>query len=218
MRIARWHLVVLCTAAALAAGCAGRTVAGTPVAAGNARVTTTTQRSMPLPPSSSSPSSAGAPAPAGGTAKPGSTFPIGTQAALSYSYAYNTGTLGLAITSIEKGDPADLASLNLGEKAKGLVPYYIRMTATNLSGSDFKNADVNGYVKGLLPDGTEADEVSIFGDFAKCPNDDAPQDFTTKGATFKSCALALAPQTSSVVGAEWWETPYGFGEKAVTWK
>ncbi|MET8294138.1 MULTISPECIES: hypothetical protein [unclassified Streptomyces] len=157
----------------------------------------------------------------GAVAKSGQAFKIGEAATVPFSYGSNKGgQIALAVTGIEQGNPADLAPLNLGDKAKGLVPYYIRYTVKNTGTTDLSFTSV-GHIKGLLADGTEADKVSIIGKFEKCKDDSLPKGFVN-GQSQTNCVLALAPAASKVSGAEYWGDPYNNlaspPQKGLTWK
>ncbi|MFI8084162.1 hypothetical protein ACIF6L_25590 [Kitasatospora sp. NPDC086009] len=160
---------------------------------------------------------AAAPAAGGGTdATPGQTFKIGQPAQVQFSSGSTKGVIALSVTAIETGDPADLAALKLGDKAKGLVPYYVRYSITNTGTTDLAFTSVD-HVKGLLPDGSEAQELMIIGGFAKCANPSLPKGFTN-GQTAQGCAVALAPAATKVSGAEYWGAPYSLGKGAIFWK
>ncbi|MFE2147260.1 hypothetical protein ACFXA3_36965 [Streptomyces sp. NPDC059456] len=157
---------------------------------------------------------------AGAQAKPGQTFKIGETATVPFSYG-NTkgGTLALTVTAVEQGQPADLAPLNLGDKVKGMIPYYVRYSVKNVGTVDLSFTSV-GHVKGLLPDGSEAQGVSVIGKFEKCKDDALPKGFTN-GQTQTGCAIALAPSAQTkVVGAEYWGDPYNnlSNGKGLFWK
>ncbi|MEU8772239.1 hypothetical protein [Streptomyces sp. NPDC048606] len=162
----------------------------------------------------------GAEAGAGGTAKSGQTFKIGEAATVPFSYGNNKGgQIALAVTAIEQGDPADLDVLKLGDKVKGMIPYYIRYSVKNTGTTDLSYSSV-GHIKGLLGDGSEAQGVSIIGKFEKCPNESLPKGFTN-GKTQTSCAVALAPSAQTKVsGAEYWGDPYNSlnKNKGLVWK
>ncbi|MFE6056945.1 hypothetical protein ACFQ6N_39925 [Kitasatospora sp. NPDC056446] len=177
----------------------------------------------PAAPSSSAPAggaasgSAAAPAPAGATAAPGTTVKVGDAVTIPFTSGSTKGTIALAVTSIEKGDPADLASLNLGDKAKGLVPYYIHYSVTNAGSTDLSFTSVT-HMKGLLADGTEAQDLMIIGAFPKCKGESLPKGFTN-GQSATSCAVAMSPEASKVAGAEYWGDPYTLGKgKGINWK
>ncbi|WP_327382952.1 MULTISPECIES: hypothetical protein [unclassified Streptomyces] len=171
---------------------------------------------------SASPSTGGSGAPAGaaGTAKSGQAFKIGEAAEIPYDYGDFKGSrLALTVTAIEQGTPADLEGLNLGDKANGKVPYYIRYTVKNIGATDMSYASV-GHVRGLLGDGTEAQSLAVIGKFEKCKDESMPKGFAN-GQTQTSCAIALAPSAQvKVAGAEYWGNPYNAisNGKGITWK
>ncbi|WP_327416762.1 hypothetical protein [Streptomyces sp. NBC_01233] len=152
-------------------------------------------------PSATAPTTGGSEAPAGanGTAKSGQTFKIGEAAEIPFSYGSNKGgQIALTVTAIEQGNPADLDALKLGDKVKGMIPYYIRYSVKNTGTTDLSHSSVT-QVKGLLGDGTEAQRVSIIGKFEKCPNESLPKGFVN-GQTQTSCAVALAPSAQRLSG------------------
>ncbi|MET3984928.1 hypothetical protein [Streptomyces sp. PvR034] len=165
-------------------------------------------------PSASAPATGGA-APAG-TAKAGQQFKIGEQATFPFASGSTKGTIALAVTAIEKGQPADLAPFKLGDKVKGMVPYYIRYQVKNVGTTDLSFASV-GHIKGHLGDGSEAQDLLVIGKFEKCPNDSLPKGFTN-GQVTAGCAVALAPSADTkVASAEYWGDPFTLG-KGITWK
>ncbi|WP_369394513.1 hypothetical protein AB5J72_48575 [Streptomyces sp. CG1] len=168
----------------------------------------------------SAPSSAGSDAASGASGadtKAGQTLKMGQAAHVPFTYGTSTkGKIALTVTSIEQGNPSDLASLKLGDQAKGKVPYYIRYSVTNEGDSDLAYATV-GHMKGHLGDGTEAQDLMVIGDFDKCKSDALPQGFT-KGKVAQGCGVALAPSASTkVASAEYWGEPFTLGQ-GITWK
>lgn len=176
----------------------------------------------PAPGASASPSSGSSAAPAGapGTAKSGQVFKIGEAAEVPYDYGDFKGSrLALTVTAIEQGTPADLEGMDLGDKANGKVPYYVRYTVKNIGTTDMSYASV-GHVKGLLGDGTGAQSLAVIGTFDKCKTESMPKGFTN-GQTQTSCAIALAPSAQvKVAGAEYSGNPYNAMSKgeAIAWK
>ncbi|WP_033292986.1 hypothetical protein [Amycolatopsis jejuensis] len=174
-------------------------------------------------PSSSAPAEGGSSSP-GEYTKQGSTLKIGEKAVVPFKSKTNTGAIGVTVTGIEKGAEADLASLNLGDRAKGMTPYYVRVKVTNESGTDFSYSSL-GLMNGLLGDGSRAQRVTVIGKFAKCDSDHADKTFTTKGASYDSCVLALAPSGAEVTGANYSASTYrdlapntDYGDDALVWK
>ncbi|MCF3180456.1 hypothetical protein IPZ70_10985 [Streptomyces polychromogenes] len=157
---------------------------------------------------------------AGAVAKSGQAFKIGEAATVPFTSGSKSGQLALTVTSIEPGNPADLASLNVADKVKGQTPFYIHYTAKNTGTTDLSFASV-GHIKGVLDGGAESGVLLIVGKFDKCPNESLPSGFTT-GKTQASCAVALAPTGAKVTGAEYWGDPYNNlnnpPQKGITWK
>ncbi|MFJ9692828.1 hypothetical protein [Kitasatospora sp. NPDC101183] len=197
----------------------GDTAATTaPAAPTTAAVPTAAPTTPAAPATSAAPATGGTTGGAtGGGAAPaaGTTVKIGEPIQFPYKYGKTEGAVSLVVTDITKGEAADLAPLNLGDKAKGQVPYYINFKVTNTGSTDMSFASLT-QMKGLLADGTEANQVSIIGKFAKCPNNSFPSGFTN-GKSVTSCVLALAPEASKVAGAEYWGDPYTLG-KGLNWK
>lgn len=52
----------------------------------------------------------------------GQSFKIGQAATVPFTSGNKSGQLALTVTSIEAGNPADLASLNVADKVKGKTP------------------------------------------------------------------------------------------------
>ncbi|MFF2195043.1 hypothetical protein [Streptomyces sp. NPDC058157] len=163
----------------------------------------------------------GAPAGGGGAvATSGQSFKIGQAATVPFTSGSKSGQLALTVTSIEAGNPADLASLNVGDKVKGQTPFYIHYTAKNTGTTDLSFTSV-GHMKGVLDGGAESGVLLVAGKFDKCPSESLPSGFTN-GKTQASCAIALAPTGAKVTGAEYWGDPYNNlskpAQKGLTWK
>jgi hypothetical protein len=207
---------------ALAACSSSQGGQATPAPTSSAAAPATSSSAAAPPPSSAT-------VPAGGSdvanyTKQGTKLGMGQKAVVPFKSEEVKGAIGLTVTSIEKGSAADLAPLQLGDQAKGFTPYYVRITITDESGSDFADSSVIG-LHGLLPDGSEAQEVSVIGDFAKCDDGDAGEDFTKKGASYQTCVLTMASPGTKVTGAEYEEGDYAdqapntdYSTAAITWQ
>lgn len=181
------------------------------------------------PPASSASPSSSAAAPAGESAaaeytKQGTKLKIGEKATVPIKSQKNTGAIGVTVTGIDKGVEADLAPLKLGDRAKGMTPYYIQVKVTNESGTDLSYSSL-GLMNGLLADGTKGPHVTVIGKFEKCDSENADKTFTTKGASYTSCVLALAPAGAEVKGASYSASTYrdlapntDYGKDALTWQ
>ncbi|WP_326566860.1 hypothetical protein VSH64_34120 [Amycolatopsis rhabdoformis] len=220
--------IVGVSAAVLAlAGC-GSEMTGTPSAASGAPAPSQSSSAPDTSgsaPSSSNDSSGGAAnTAAGGFTQQGTKLKLGEKAIVPFKSEGKTGAIGVTVKSIDKGVEADLAPLDLGDKAKGMTPYYVRVTVSNESGTDFSYTSL-GLMNALLPDGSEAQGVSVIGTFDKCDSGDAGKAFTTKGATYDSCVLAVAQAGTTVTGASYNEGEYtdqapgtDYGSKPITWQ
>ncbi|MFJ8386541.1 hypothetical protein ACIQ9Q_18820 [Streptomyces sp. NPDC094438] len=167
-------------------------------------------------PEQSAQPSASAPTGAGGTAKAGQSFKIGQPAQIPFSSGSTKGTIALTVTSIDQGQASDLAQFKLGDQVKGKVPYYVRYSVKNVGTTDLSFTTVD-HMKGLLGDGSEAQDLMVIGKFDKCPNNSLPKGFTN-GQTQTGCAVALAPSSSTkVASAEYWGDPFTLGQ-GIYWK
>jgi len=214
MKSARLGLLgTVAVATTLLTGCADDGASPT-LASAPASRTATSSTSPSIEPSE--PASSSTTATTIATTVPGSALALGEKAVVNFKTGTNEGILGITVTAIEKGVHEDLAPLQLGEKANGQVPYYIRATVSNEGGDDMSFTPAPG-LSGLLPDGTGAGRVSIIGDFEKCPNTSAPKDFNSKGTSYETCELAVAPEATSVASAAFDEGDQYQGA-ALTWK
>jgi len=150
-------------------------------------------------------------APVGTFTKAGSELKFGEKALVPLKSKGVEGTVGVTATGIKKGDPADLARLNLGDRAAGLTPYYVTFVVSNESGTDFAFAST-GTMGGQLGDGSRAQSVFASTGFPPCPRGTASRDFTTKGTTFTTCALTLAGGSSAVTAATYGGSGAGTGD------
>lgn len=155
----------------------------------------------------------------------GTELDFGEVATVPFQSQDQTGAIGVTVVDIIPGTEAELAQLELGDRAAGLVPYYITFEVTNESGSDFSFSSLSG-VHGLLDDGSPAQSVSVIGEFVPCDNGDGGADFNTEGASYTTCSVELAPPGAMVVGAAY--TSYdstvntaagtNYGEEPIVWK
>lgn len=117
----------------------------------------------------------------------------------------------MTVTAIEKGTEADMAAF--GDKAKGMTPYFIKMKVENVGGTDLSYASLK--LDGVLEGGGGTGVVLIGGLPGKCDNETAPSDFTTKGASYETCALS-ATKTSPVTAAAFDEGD-AYSDSPVVW-
>ncbi|MBB5803798.1 hypothetical protein F4560_003566 [Saccharothrix ecbatanensis] len=202
-------------AALLLSGC-GASTSGTASPASTASTSTSTEESTETTTKSSSKSSAASPtakAPVGDVTPPGSTLKVGERAVVPFKYGNDKeGTIALVVTAIDQGANADLAAF--GEKAKGITPYYIRVSVENVSGTDLSYSSVSMRAIGL--DGRSTG-VIITGDTAQCKSENAARDFTTAGAKYETCVLQGAREGAGVSGATY-DRGDDYVKSPITWK
>ncbi|GAA3685924.1 hypothetical protein GCM10022224_058400 [Nonomuraea antimicrobica] len=145
----------------------------------------------------------------GKTTKAGTRLQIGEQAILPY----RNGTIGITVTAVEKGDPAELER-EFGARAKGIVPYFIRYTVANVDGEDRSFASAP-YLQPVTATGGPTGAV-VTGSMDGCERESAPKDFAQAGATFETCRLTGARSGVEIVGAEFDDDTYR--DKPVVWR
>ena len=133
---------------------------------------------------------------------PSTRLKLGDKALVPFAISGRGGSVGVTLTRIDTGTPGDLTPLDLGDRIAGMTPYYVHVTVTNESRTDFSFTKVD-QIDGVYADSTEAQGVSVIGDFATCPNRDAGENFTATGATYDECFIALAAGSAKVTGAQY---------------
>ncbi|WP_338900230.1 hypothetical protein WBG99_05575 [Streptomyces sp. TG1A-60] len=148
----------------------------------------------------------------GDVTAPGTELKVGDRAVLPFEYtSEKKGTIAVTVTAIEKGAEADMAAF--GEKAKGMTPYFIKMKVENVGGTDLSYASLK--LDGVL-EGGAGTGVVLFGDIpGKCDRESAPTEFTTKGASYETCALS-ATKSSPITGASFDEGD-AYRDSPVVW-
>ncbi|MFG3407561.1 hypothetical protein [Streptomyces sp. NPDC048142] len=134
----------------------------------------------------------------GDVTAPGTKLKVGDRAVLPFAYTSDKkGTIAVTVTAIDKGTEADMAAF--GDKAKGMTPYFIKMKVENVGGTDLSYASLK--LDGVLEGGAGTGVVLIGEIPGKCEREAAPREFTTKGASYETCALS-ATKSAPVTGAE----------------
>ncbi|MCE6998625.1 hypothetical protein LZG04_28070 [Saccharothrix sp. S26] len=203
-------LVASVGALALLLSACGGSTSGTAVTAATTEASTETTSSAAA--KSSTTTTTAKDAPVGDVTAPGAELKVGERAVVPFKYGTDkNGTIALTVTAIEKGDNADLAAF--GEKAKGITPYYIRVTVENVGGTDLAYSSVSLRAVGADGKGTG---VIITGETKQCASESAKKDFTTAGAKYETCVLQGAREGSAVAGAEY-NKGDGYDKSPITW-
>lgn len=147
--------------------------------------------------------------PEGATA-PGTELKIGEPATVMYKSGGEAGLINVTVTSIDKGKESDLDELDLGDKAAGLTPYYvnIEVEGADSSAKNLEFSSMIGAIDGLLADGSDAQTLSVIGDFKPCPYEDLGE--FDEGVKIETCDSFLAGGDSEVTGAQFaaYDSPY----------
>ncbi|MCS7481965.1 hypothetical protein ACFFQW_02490 [Umezawaea endophytica] len=202
------------TTVLLLSACASET-AGTAVqSTSTAPITAATSAVSPSASTGATASSASLPkAASGDVTKPGSELKVGDRAVVPFKYGTDkNGTIAITVTAIEKGENADLAKY--GDKAKGLIPYYIRVSIENVDGSDLAYSSVS--LRAIGTDG-KSTGVIITGETDKCESETAKKDFTTAGAKYETCVLQASREGLEVAGATF-DKGDDYLKSPITWK
>jgi hypothetical protein len=220
----RWILPAAAVAGALVLSACG----GEEEPAAPATTTTTTSEEKATTPGEDATPSESASEGAAELTPQGTALALGEKAVVPFHSSGEKGLIGVTITKIDKGAAADLAPLQLGAKADGYVPYYIRITVTNESGTDFAGSSLVS-LQGLLADGNDAGGVySVPSSFTPCPKGSAGDDFVAAGTSYETCSLALAPEPAEVTGVAYEIDTYAdsapagakadYAAEPITWK
>lgn len=205
-------LIAAVSAVALLLSACGNSTTGS---AAPATTSASSEAPATTPASSSddSPSRTGSQPPSGDVTPPGAELEVGDRAVVPFKYGKDkTGTIALVVTAIEKGDNADLAAF--GEKAKGITPYYIRISVENVGGTDLSFSSLSMRLVGA--DGRSTG-VIISGDTPKCESETAKKDFTVAGATYETCVLQGTREGAGISGATY-DKGDGYDKSPIIWK
>ncbi|WP_141012557.1 hypothetical protein [Nocardioides sambongensis] len=132
---------------------------------------------------------------------PGAELALGRPATVPAGPEDATAVVEIVVDTIRKGTAADLRALDLGEQAKGYLPYYIGYTVTAVrDGKALRNTSVDEAIVGILPNGSGAQALRVIGDWAPCDGVSAPRGFAD-GDSYSSCVPYLAKRSTEVDGA-----------------
>ncbi|XVQ09955.1 hypothetical protein ACQP1W_46820 [Spirillospora sp. CA-255316] len=165
------------------------------------------------------PPGAGSGAGAGGGGQvtaPGTSLKLGQRAVVPLRRASTTGTLGITVTAIERGDQAAFAQ-QFGSRAQGMTPYYIRYTVTNVGGTDLSRT-TTPLLNAVGPNGGSTGATIIFtGALPGCERGRPDASFASAGATYQHCRLQVARQGIPVTGAEYDDSEGGYSNSPLVW-
>jgi hypothetical protein len=172
----------------------------------------------PAAPDQTSPGAGGGGGAAGGAkvTAPGTSLKIGQRAVVPLRRGSTTGTLGITVTAIERGDQAAFAQ-RFGSQAQGMTPYYIRYTVQNVGGTDLSRT-TTPLLKAVGPGGGSTGATVIFTSaLPGCERGRPDASFASAGATYQHCRLQVARQGVEVTGAEYEESEGGYSGSPIVW-
>ncbi|WP_049565887.1 hypothetical protein [Nonomuraea sp. SBT364] len=140
---------------------------------------------------------------------PGTELRLGERAVLPF----RDGVIGVTVTAVDAGDRAAFRR-QYGERAAGIVPYYIRYEVENVDGSDLSYS--SGPSLGLVTAHGGPTGAVVSGSMPDCERANAPKGFTRAGATFSSCHLSGAAGRVEITGAEFDMNAYR--DAPVSWR
>jgi hypothetical protein len=148
--------------------------------------------------------------------KPGAALKLGEAGVVPVASGTDKkGVVSVTVT-VEEGDPADLAPLKLGDRAAGLVPYYVRFTFEKVEGDDLGYGSYHSDFYGTTSDGSRAAPLSVFGDWKVCDSESAPAEFD-EGESYESCRAFLVPEATEVNGVSYEGRDGPYENNPVTW-
>ncbi|GAB3005022.1 hypothetical protein GCM10027184_72890 [Saccharothrix stipae] len=209
-------LITAVSAAALLSSACGSSTGGSaaPASTGSSTEASTGTSTTSAKSGSATASSAKPKAASGDVTPPDTELKVGDRAVVPFEYGTDQkGTIAIVVTAIEQGSNADLAAF--GDKAKGITPYYIRVSVENVGGTDLSYSSVR--LRAVGADGRSTG-VIITGETPQCQSETAKKDFTTAGAKYETCVLQGAREgDGTVAGAEYNEGD-DYLKSPITWK
>ncbi|MEV0705124.1 hypothetical protein AB0I53_45415 [Saccharopolyspora sp. NPDC050389] len=132
----------------------------------------------------------------GRPAPPGTVLPIGTKALVDYTNEDQHGTIGITVTSIVRGDRADLGPDPGAESRTGRVPYYLHAVISNESDAAFEDMDAETFLGVQPSDNSETAHYSGVVE-GKCIPGRATG-FAVRGAEYEICRMIMVSPTATV--------------------
>lgn len=146
----------------------------------------------------------------------GAELAVGDTATVPFSSDDELVPVEITVEGIEQGPAADLAELDLGDDAAGMVPWYVRVTIANPGSTDLSFQDPGGNLDGLDDQGDPAGLVILMSSFEPCDSESAPDSFVD-GASYETCLLYLVPEAGALQGVQYQEFDTPYYDDPVVW-
>lgn len=207
------------TLAATAVGCT--VLALTACGGDDDEASSSSSSSSPASSSSSAPatsSSSSAPSASGEATPPGTGLAVGESALLLLEKSSSAiGLVEVTVDGVREGTQAELDSLELGEDAEGLLPWYVDVTYTKVGDdADLGSSVLDTELDVFTTEGAPAASVIAFSAFEPCNDQSAPTEFTD-GTTYSSCLLVAVRAGSTVGSVEFAPFDTDYSDAPVVW-
>ncbi len=182
-----------------------------------ARATTTPRTTAAPSTTNAAPTTQAGPAPSvGPLTAPGTQLKLGEPATLVYELSDVKTTLIVKPTTITKGDPKDLAGVNISnEELKGGTPWYATVEYTNLSGPADESPYYNVKLRAVDAAGQAVSSIIVIGK-DKCDEIEPLDNKSEVGKPHLECKIFVA-KAGQEVAALTWRGDYSSAQP-VTWK
>ncbi|SCX39702.1 hypothetical protein SAMN03159343_0749 [Klenkia marina] len=178
----------------------------------------TTTSSSSATSSSSEATSSSAAAPAGDVTAPGTELALGESAVLELEYTGDTGTVEVTVDAVRQGTQAELDSLEIGEDAAGLLPWYVDVTLTRVGGEgDLSNGTLDSDLDVVTTSGSPTASIIEFSTFEPCNGESAPDPFDP-GTSYTTCILVAADAADAVGSIEFAPFDSDYEDAPVVWR
>jgi hypothetical protein len=152
---------------------------------------------------------------AGEATPDGTTLAVGEPATVAYDATNGMIDLELVVDEVVASSWADLEAAGLTLDATdtaGVVPYFIRYSATLQSDVDVAGTGINNELDGVTTDGDIGGTLITVG-LDECRNESFRSD-AAPGDVLEGCKVALLPEGSTLAGAVW----EGELTEGITWQ
>jgi hypothetical protein len=114
------------------------------------------------------------------------------------------GAVGLTVTRIDQGTPADLtADPGFATEYEGWTPYYVWVTISHEAGGELAGSYADGSDMGTtLSTGGPAPQ-STNATIGPCESSTSTSGFDAPGLSYETCLTGLAPPGASITGAHY---------------
>lgn len=152
---------------------------------------------------------------------PGTTLAIGDTAVLQHPIdgeEGETALLAATVTEIEAGTVDELAELELGEQAEGLLPFYLHISVGGVDDSSeaLAGALLSNAFNGMNA-GSPVSNLNIIGSWDRCDTSSLDSSWAAD-STQEICIIALAPEDGTVDAVQYAPRDEAYRADPVVWE